>query len=384
MYSRSTYSSSILFSTISTSNTTEGEPPHLPGPQFPTSLPWLPNNQPPERGTRLYQLHLPRSPAGRITGAGQLWNQHSTLPSQSTAVSQWSMPSQRWHSTPQTCPHSLTQWSTHLCHQGLHLPGPLSYLWADRFSGLSNCVGQTSPTLLPAAHSGLWYNTTFKQEPHHPTLNHLAHPLYPQHNGLMTTHHLHLFHSTCIFHPFCSHTFTGHPCPYGSTKGPLRAWVTQVDLQQTLSRLSKNRWADGTVSPGWNCLSGGSWPWIFTDLTAFCLWFPTEHPLLYPLPIPGYQDPPSSRKPPHIQGQKPTWMVHGVSAIQWWSWSSSSEGALAWVIQPTGKEAAQGTVYSWSSGSSRPNAGPWVRCHRKGRDDDPFLGKHLSDVNWAI
>ena len=306
-----------------------------------------------KEGPGLYQFHLPRSPAGSITGAGQLWNQRSTLPSQGTAVSQWSMPSQRWHSTPQTCPHSLTQWSTHLCHQGLHLPGPLSLLWVDRLSGLSNCVGQTSPTLLPAAHSALWYNTTFKQEPHPPTLNHLAHPLYPQHNGLMTIHYvLHLSRSTCIFHPFCSHTLTGHPCPYGSTKGPLRAQPTQVGLQQTLSRLSQNRWADGTVSPGWNCLSGGSWPGIFrlmkvTDLTTFCLWFSTAHPILHLLPMPGYQDLPLNRKPPHIQGQKPAWMVHGVSAIQWWSWRSSSQGALAWVTQPTRKEAAQGRVYSW-------------------------------------
>ena len=183
-------------------------------------------------------------------------------------------------------------------------------------------MGQTSPTLLPATHSVLWYNTTFKQEPRPPTLNYLAHPLYPQHNGLMTTHHLlHAFHSTCIFHPFCFHTLTGHPCPYGRTKGPLRARATQVGLQQTLSRLSQNRWADGTVSSGWNCLSGGSLPRIFrvmkvTDLTAFCLWLSTPHPLLHLLPMPGYQDPPSCRKPPHIQGQKPAWMVHGVSAIQ--------------------------------------------------------------------
>ena len=50
MYSRSTYSSAFLLSATSTSNTTEDEPPHLPGPQLPTSLPWLPNNQPSERG----------------------------------------------------------------------------------------------------------------------------------------------------------------------------------------------------------------------------------------------------------------------------------------------------------------------------------------------
>ena len=37
-----------------------------------------------------------------------------------------------------------------------------------------------------------------------------------------------------------------------------------------------------------------------------------------------------------------------------------------------------------SSGSSSPDAGPWVLFHRKGRGDDPFLGKHLSDVYWAI
>ena len=35
-----------------------------------------------------------------------------------------------------------------------------------------------------------------------------------------------------------------------------------------------------------------------TDLTAFCLWFSIAHPLLHLLPMPGYQDPSSSRKPP--------------------------------------------------------------------------------------
>ena len=92
----------------------------------------------------------------------------------------------------------------------------------------------------------------------------------------MTTHHLlHPFHSTCIFHPFCSHTLTDHPCPYGRTTGPLRARATQGGLQQTSSRLSQNRGADGTVSPG-GCVSlrgldpgsSGSWRSLTSQLSA--------------------------------------------------------------------------------------------------------------------
>ena len=48
-----------------------------------------------------------------------------------------------------------------------------------------------------------------------------------------------------------------------------------------------------------------------------------------------------------------------------------------------GRRQSREGCYLGSSGSSSPNAGPWVPCHRKGRDDYPFLGKHLSDVNWA-
>ena len=44
--------------------------------------------------------------------------------------------------------------------------------------------------------------------------------------------------------------------------------------------------------------------------------------------------------------------------------------------------AAQGRVCSWSSGSSFPDAGPQVLFHWKGRDNDPVLAKHLSDVSW--
>ena len=108
---------------------------------------------------------LPGSPAGSISRAGQLWNQHSTLSFSRhcsilvvSALSKVAL-------CPHTYPHPLAQWPTHLCHQGLHLPGPSSHLWADRFSGLSRCVRQTSATQLPTTHSALQYNTAFKQEP---------------------------------------------------------------------------------------------------------------------------------------------------------------------------------------------------------------------------
>ena len=48
-----------------------------------------------------------------------------------------------------------------------------------------------------------------------------------------------------------------------------------------------------------------------------------------------------------------------------------------------GEGAAQGRECSWSSGSSCPDAGPWVLVHRDGKGDNPFSGKHLSDVSWA-
>ena len=48
-----------------------------------------------------------------------------------------------------------------------------------------------------------------------------------------------------------------------------------------------------------------------------------------------------------------------------------------------GKGAAQGRVCSWSSGSSCPDAGTQVLFPWKGRGDDSFLGKHLSDMSWA-
>ena len=40
------------------STTTEDEPLHLPGPQLPNSLPWSPNNQPPEEGARALPVAL--------------------------------------------------------------------------------------------------------------------------------------------------------------------------------------------------------------------------------------------------------------------------------------------------------------------------------------
>ena len=287
---------------------------------------------------------LPGSPAGSITGAGQLWNQHSTLPSQGTAVSQWSVPSSV--GTPPHIPVP-TLWHNGQPTFSSRTPSPRTTQppvnW--QILCLSNCVGQTSPTLLPAAHSALWYDTAFKQEPHHPTLNHP-------------------FQSTCIFHPSCSHTLTGHPCPYGSTKGPLREWATQVGLQTLISSARMGGMMAlysqiGTVSlgdldPG----SSGSWRSLTSllSVSGFLLHIPSStfcqcQDTRIPLQAGNHS---------HIQRQKPAWMVHGVSAIQWWSWSSSSQGALALVTQPTGKEAAQGRVCSWE---------PWYlqpRCRAMG------------------
>ena len=49
-----------------------------------------------------------------------------------------------------------------------------------------------------------------------------------------------------------------------------------------------------------------------------------------------------------------------------------------------GEGVAQGRVCSWSSGSSCPDSGLQVLFHRNGRGNNPFLGKHLSDVSQVL
>ena len=118
---------------------------------------------------------------------------------------------------------------------------------------------------------------------------------------------------------------------------------------------------------------GGQWPHSFLPLVCpVC-----SH--LHPLPMQGYQDPPSTRnllpqprKETSIEG---AWIhgeagapPHGVSGL----------GDLA-----HGEGAAQGRACSWSSGSSCPDAGPRLLFHKNRRSEDPFLGNNLSDVTWA-
>ena len=81
---------------------------------------------------------------------------------------------------------------------------------------LSSCVGWTSPAQLSTACSALQHSTAFKQEPHCPPVNHLAHPPHP---NMMDWRQLTPsppktpFHSNCIFHLSCSHTLAARPCP---------------------------------------------------------------------------------------------------------------------------------------------------------------------------
>ena len=84
-------------------------------------------------------------------------------------------------------------------------PGPSSHLGADGFSGLSSCVGWTSPAQLPTVRSALQSSTAFKQEPRCPPVNHLAHPPHPQHDGLRTAHTFSTF-STSFTRPACTHS----------------------------------------------------------------------------------------------------------------------------------------------------------------------------------
>ena len=144
--------------------------------------------------------------------------------------------------------------------------------------------------------------------------------------------------------------------------------------------------ADGTESPG-ELYSGGSCPRIsrvmeVSDLTAFCLWFSLHIPSSTLCQCRDTRIPLQPANHPHSQDRNqhrwcmdsPRFMVKlellltGISGL----------GDLA-----HGEGAAQGRVCSWSSGSSCPDAGPWLLFHWKGRDNDPFLAKHLSDVSWA-
>ena len=145
-------------------------------------------------------------------------------PSQGTAVSQWSVPSQRWHSAHIPIP---TLWHndqpTFVIKDSIFQDHPVSCELTDSLVSpdvwgklqlpsfplptvpfsTTQPLNKSLPVTLPTKHC--------------PPVNLLTHPPHPQHNGLMTTHHLlHLKHpslSNSIFHPSCCHTLTGHPCP---------------------------------------------------------------------------------------------------------------------------------------------------------------------------
>ena len=145
-------------------------------------------------------------------------------PSQGTAVSQWSVPSQRWHSAHIPIP---TLWHndqpTFVIKDSIFQDHPVSCELTDSLVSpdvwgklqLPSCPLPTVPfsTTQPLNKS---LPVTLPTK-HCPPVNLLTHPPHPQHNGLMTTHHLlHLKHpslSNSIFHPSCCHTLTGHPCP---------------------------------------------------------------------------------------------------------------------------------------------------------------------------
>ena len=122
----------------------------------------------------------------------------------------------RQHSAPHTCPPSGTMANPLLTSVRTPSPRTTQSPGSWQILCLSSWVRWTSPARLPTAHSALQYSTTFKQEPHCPPVNHLAHPPHPNTMDWWQSHLLHLkhpFHSNCIFHPSCSHTLTGHPCP---------------------------------------------------------------------------------------------------------------------------------------------------------------------------
>ena len=122
---------------------------------------------------------------GSLTGSCSL---SDPCPAQGTGVPRWSVSSQKWHPAPHTYP---TLWHNGQSSSEISensIPGPSSHLGADGFSGLSSCVGWTSPAQLPTVRSALQSSTAFKQEPRCPPVNHLAHPPHPQHDGLRTAH----------------------------------------------------------------------------------------------------------------------------------------------------------------------------------------------------
>jgi len=153
---------------------------------------WAPDNQPPEKETRALPVVLMQPQAlafldpqqEALLGLGNFEINTSLCLFHSVFQKAQQYLHGQCPSSMALCPIYLSPHSGTMakppCHQQeLHLPGPSSHLWADRFSGLSSCVGLTSPTQLPTACSALQYNTAFKQRPHHPHVNHLALYLTP-------------------------------------------------------------------------------------------------------------------------------------------------------------------------------------------------------------
>ena len=159
---------------------------------------------------------------GSLMGSCSL--SHS-CPSQGIAVPRWSVPSQRRHPAPHTCP---TLWhngqsSSEISENSIPQDHPVTWELTDSLVSpvvwaglhLPSCPLPTVP-FSPAQPLNKSLPVTLPTK-HCPPVNLLTHPPHPQHNGLMTTHHLlHLKHpslSNSIFHPSCCHTLTGHPCP---------------------------------------------------------------------------------------------------------------------------------------------------------------------------
>ena len=145
---------------------------------------------------------------GSLTGS---WSLSHPCPSQGTAVPRWSVPS-----APHTCP---TLWhnaqSTSIINKNsISQNHPVTCELTDSLS-LQLC-GWTSPSQLPNACSALQSSTAFKQEPHHPPVNHLTHHLTPtrwtdDNSDLLNIKHP--FYRNRIVHPSCPHILTAHLCP---------------------------------------------------------------------------------------------------------------------------------------------------------------------------
>ena len=108
--------------------------------------------------------------------------------SQDTAVPRCSVPSQRWHSAPHTCPtlwHN-SQSSSDISENSIPQDHPVTWELTDSLS-LQSCGADFT---FPAADCPQCpqSSTAFKQEPRCPPVNHLAHPPHPQHNGRRTAH----------------------------------------------------------------------------------------------------------------------------------------------------------------------------------------------------